>query len=272
MAGTFDRPLAVIGGGAMAEAIVLGAQRSGVLAGPVCVADPNADRRAVFDTAVASGPEAMEWLDGQAGEGAVLLAVKPQMLGAVAQELGEHVGGRLVVSILAGSRSDAVREAMGGACRVVRVMPNTPALIGRSTSAVCVSPSATAADGDAVEALFRGVGDVVVRVDESQMDGFTGVAGSGPAYVFYLAEAMERAAVDVGLPSNAAREIVAETIAGAAELLRQSGDAPEGLRARVTSKGGTTAAATGVFDDAGVHDIVVRAIVAARDRGRELGG
>lgn len=267
----FDRPLAVIGGGSMAEAIVLGAQRSGVLAGPVCVADPNADRRAVFERALASAAEAIAWLEAQPGDGAVLLAVKPQMLEAVGQELSDRVGDRLVISILAGSRSERVRSAMGGVCRVVRVMPNTPALIGRGTSAVSLSSSASAADGDAVEALFRGVGDVVVRIDESLMDGFTGVAGSGPAYVFYLAEAMERAATEVGLPAEDARAIVAETIAGAAELLKQSGEAPGALRARVTSKGGTTAAATGLFDEAGLTEIVVRAITAARDRGRELG-
>ena len=271
MTTTFDRPLAVIGGGAMAEASVLGAQRSGALAGSVCVADPSDDRQAVFGRAVATATEAMDWLDDQGAEGAVMLAVKPQMLDAVSSEIGDRVGKRLVVSILAGSTSGLVRTAMGGACRVVRVMPNTPALIGRGTSAVSVSPSAFAADGEASEALFRGVGDAVVRIDESQMDGFTGVAGSGPAYVFYLAEAMERAAAEVGLPVEHARAIVTETIAGAAELLRQSGDAPVDLRARVTSKGGTTAAATHVGDDAGVADIVVRASTAARDRGQELG-
>lgn len=267
----FMRPLAVIGGGAMAEAIVLGAQRSGAMTGPVCVADPNADRRAVFAHAVVSASQAIEWLDDQGRDGAVMLAVKPQMLDAVGEEIGRHVGDRLVVSILAGSRAERVCGVLGGRCRVVRVMPNTPALIGRGTSAVSASSGATAADVDAVDAMFRGVGDVVVRIDEALMDGFTGVAGSGPAYVFYLAEAMERAAAEVGLAADDARAVVAETIAGAAELLKQSGNAPEVLRARVTSKGGTTAAATDVFDETRLMDIVVRAIEAARDRGRELG-
>ncbi|MEL6497580.1 MAG: pyrroline-5-carboxylate reductase [Planctomycetota bacterium] len=268
---TFDRPLTVIGGGAMAEAIVLGAQRSGVLAGPVCVADPDEQRRAVFERAVSSASAAIEWLDAQPGDGVVMLAVKPQMLEAVAREIGDRIGDRLVVSILAGMTSSRLRVAMGGSCRVVRVMPNTPALISRGTSAVSVSAHANADDGDAVTALFRGVGDVVVHLDESLMDGFTGVAGSGPAYVFYLAEAMERAAAHVGLPKDQVRAIVAETIAGAAELLRTADRSPTTLRARVTSKGGTTAAATGVFDDAGLSDVIVRAVTAARDRGRQLG-
>ncbi len=275
MAASFDRPMAVIGGGAMAEAIVLGAGGAGVLGGAVCVADPNADRRAVFERAVSTATEAMAWLDAEEhspGEGVVLLAVKPQMLGSVGDEIARLVRGRLVVSILAGAVSDGVRRAMGGECRVVRVMPNTPARIGRGTTAVSVSSNATAQDGDAVETLFRGVGDAVVRLDESLMDAFTAVAGSGPAYVFYLAEAMERAAGEVGLPAPEVRRIVAETISGAAELLSQSGESPEVLRARVTSKGGTTAAATGVFDEAGLSEIVARAITAARDRGRELGG
>lgn len=271
MGSRFELPLAVIGGGAMAEAIVLGAQRAGVLTGPVCVADPNPDRLAVFGGGVSSAGEAMRWLDEQSSPGAVMLAIKPQMLEAVGVEIGGAVGHRLVVSILAGSLSGTVRRGMGGRCRVVRVMPNTPALIGRGTSAVCPSAEADDRDTQLVEALFRGVGDVVVRLSEEQMDGFTGVAGSGPAYLFYLAEAMERAAVEVGIPVADARAIVAETLAGSAELLRQSGESSRDLRSRVTSKGGTTAAATGVFDVAGLDEVVVRAIVAARDRGRELG-
>lgn len=256
----------------MAEAIVLGARQSGALTAEVCVADPNTDRHPVFGGGVRSATEAIEWLDTRPSNAAILLAFKPQVLDEVGAEIGHAVGDRLVISILAGCGTDRVRQAMGGRCPVVRAMPNTPAFVGRGTTAIAVGPAAADADTTAAESLFRGVGSVVVRLDESLIDAFTGVAGSGPAYLFYLAQAMERAAVDLGLPAADAGTIVAETLAGAAELLRRSGDPPADLRSRVTSKGGTTAAATTVFDEAGLMKTVVRAITAARDRGRELGG
>ena len=266
----------VIGGGAMASAILGGAGASGALPAEVCVVDPNPDKRTEFRLVVASAAEGLAWLracETRTGRsGVLLLAVKPQMLASVRDELGPAgIGERLVISILAGVPGAVVRRELGGRCRVVRVMPNTPAQIRRGVSAVSSSAGATTEDAAFARALFRGVGDVVIDLAEDQMDAFTGVAGSGPAYVFYLAEAMERAATEIGLPTEHVRAIVTETIAGAAELLRSSGDAPSELRGRVTSKGGTTAAATSVFDESGLTQIVVRAITAARDRGRELG-
>ena len=266
--------LAVIGGGAMAHAILEGAEASGRLTGRVCVAEPDEDRRAGFSCAVASAGEAMRWLaehEDEPGVGQVMLAVKPQMLDAVAAEVRGLVGGRVVISILAGIRGERVRSELGGRCRVIRVMPNTPAQIGRGTTAVSVSAGACEDDAAFALSLFRGVGDVVVRIDEALMDGFTAVAGSGPAYVFYLAEAMQRGAEAVGFDPAMAREIVTETILGAAELLKRDGSSANELRARVTSKKGTTQAATDSFDASGVADSIVRGIIAARDRGIELG-
>ncbi|MEM1071342.1 MAG: pyrroline-5-carboxylate reductase [Planctomycetota bacterium] len=270
--------LAVIGGGAMAGAILSGAADAAVLPARVCVAEPDGSRRAAFATTVASVVEAVSWLENtevSPGSGQMLLAVKPQAFPGVVGELADagcDVGTRTVISILAGTRGATLREGLGGSVRVIRVMPNTPAQIGRGTTAIAVSAGATDADAAFARRLFRGVGSVVVDLEESQMDAFTAVAGSGPAYVFSLAEAMERAGAEVGLPAEHIRAIVAETIAGSAELLSCSSDDPATLRQRVTSKGGTTAAALSVLDEAGVGDAFVRAIEAARDRGRELGG
>ena len=266
--------LAVIGGGAMAQAILSGAQQAGVLTGKVCVADPNEACRIRFETAAASAAEALAWLaanERTPGSGQVMLAVKPQMLGDVAAEIAGLVGGRVVISILAGTNGDSIRSSLGGGCKVVRVMPNTPAQIRRGTTAIAISAGASDEDAEFAERLFHAVGDVVVRLDESMMDAFTAVAGSGPAYVFYLAEAMRRGALEVGLDAETADCIVTETIAGAAELLKSDGATAAELRARVTSKKGTTQAATDSFDASGVADAIVRGIVAARNRGVRLG-
>ncbi|MGP1272902.1 MAG: pyrroline-5-carboxylate reductase [Phycisphaerales bacterium] len=273
------RAMLVVGGGAMASAILAGSGDGGGLPERVCVVDPNPDRRAGFRESAADLAEGLAWLDSNTSEStsAVLLAVKPQMLAAVNGELerlrGEtRLGDRLVISILAGTTLSTLQGFAGPRAAVVRVMPNTPAQIGMGASAIAVGASAARPDIAWVRRLFRGVGDLVLELDEALMDAFTAVAGSGPAYVFYLAEAMQRGAVAVGLTEVDARRIVMQTLAGAAELLRRSSESPAELRARVTSRGGTTAAAVAVLDEQGVFDTVARAIEAARDRGRELGG
>ncbi len=265
--------LAVIGGGAMASAILTGAAQAGVL-GKVCVADPNESKRATFPHAVPSAAEAIAWLDSNEAApntGQIMLAVKPQMLGTVASEISALVRERVVISILAGLPGERIRQSLGGTCRVVRVMPNTPAQVRKGTTAIALAAGATEADAAFAERLFRAVGDVVVRLDESMMDAFTAVAGSGPAYLFYLVEAMQRGAIEVGFDAETARAIAEQTVFGAVELLKSDGSPASQLRARVTSKKGTTQAATDTFDEQGVMDAIVRGIVAARDRGVELG-
>lgn len=266
-------PLAVIGGGAMASAILRGASDAGAL-GPVCVAEPDAARRAAFPNAVASADEALRWLAGtETSElpGQVLLAVKPQILPDIARAIAPHVGNRVVISILAGVTTERLRNCLGGRCPVVRVMPNTPAQVRLGCTALALGPGTTDTHAAFAQRLFKAVGEVVIRLDESMMDAFTAVAGSGPAYVFYLAEAMQRGAEGVGFDAETARTIVEQTIIGAAELLRTDGSPAADLRARVTSKRGTTQAATDTFDKLGVVDAIARGIAAARDRGRELG-
>ncbi len=269
-------PIAFIGGGAMARAIIEGAAVSGVLGDCWIVAEPDAGRRGGFERSVASASEALAWLvdaETSPGRGQLMLCVKPQMLAAVGDEIRDALGGgpsRVVVSILAGMASERVRGALGERARVVRAMPNLPAQIGRGMSAIALGAGAEAGDDARARELLEGVGRVV-EIRESLMDAYTGLAGSGPAYVFYLAEAMINAAVELGFTREEALLIVRETIAGSAELMVSSPEHPHELRAKVTSKGGTTAAATRVLDEAGVMDALGRAIAAARHRGAELG-
>lgn len=220
--------------------------------------------------------EGADWLKGIGGSKSVLLlAVKPQMLGdvAAAEGIAELTNRRLVISILAGVPAAKVELALPGS-RCVRVMPNLPASIGLGTTAIAgeSSGSATAADRGFAKKLFAAVGAPPVTVDESLLDAFTAVAGSGPAYLFLLAEAMEAAAKEIGLSPSVSKAIVRSTLAGAAMMLEQSTDTAGSLRERVTSKKGTTAAALDVLAHGEFVKAMSAAIHAARDRGRELAG
>lgn len=284
---TMATRLAVIGGGNMARAIVRGALDAGIVApGGVVVVEPDAAKRGVFSgwgiaTTDRHG-EALARLKAEGGGGGarpiVLLAVKPQMLAEVGAQLRPHWPGAActAVSILAGTTTSSVAAALGlgsvGGARgaVVRAMPNTAASVRQSITAIAPGAGAAAEDLAGIERLFGALGPTV-RIDETLMDAFTALAGSGPAYVFYLAEAMVRAGVSMGFDQPIAEEIVRQTIAGAGTLLRQPGAAaPAELRAAVTSRGGTTQAAVSVLEERAVMRAVIDAVVRARDRGREL--
>jgi pyrroline-5-carboxylate reductase len=271
-------PLAIIGGGNMARAIYLGARDAGVLdESRVVVADPSPEKQALYPGAVDSANAALdrlESMEGGAGEGQVLLAVKPQIFPLVAEEIGERLGAgpaRVVISLLAGTQSATIREALGGTARVVRIMPNTPAQVRRGMSAIAVGDGAEAGDGSLAVTLMEAVGETI-RIDEDMMDAFTGLAGSGPAYVFYLAEAMARAGEAVGFAPDDARRIAEAVVIGSARLLEADGRPASELRRAVTSPKGTTQAGTETLDRLGVMGAFTEAITAARDRGRELAG
>jgi pyrroline-5-carboxylate reductase len=198
-----------------------------------------------------------------------MLAVKPQVFDVVAPALHARVDHRVVMSIMAGVGTERIGRALGDV-RVIRLMPNTPARVGKGITAICLGAGARPGDDALARSIFEAVG-VVEPIDESLMNAFTAIAGSGPAYVFYLAEAMTRAGVAIGFDESTAARIVRATIAGAGALLDASDEDPGALRAAVTSKGGTTAAAIGMLDERDVMDAVVEAGRAARDRGRELG-
>lgn len=264
----------------MGRAILRGGLSGGFLAPDrVVVAEPDREKHAELAragvTVVDTARDAIEWLDGLAGAaaepdgGQVLLAVKPQMLPQVGTEIGGAVGGRIVISILAGTPGAKVRERLGGRARVVRAMPNLPATIGRGVTAVCLSAGAGPGDDEAARGLFACAGPVVTIVEE-MMDAFTALAGSGPAYLFYLAEAMVNAAITMGFDRAEAERLVRATIDGSAALLNASSESPASLRGAVTSKGGTTAAAIAELDEAGVKAWIEHAILAARNRGAEL--
>lgn len=276
--------LAIVGGGNMAQAIVRGGIDAGLLdPRGVAVCDPVEDQRDHFRKlgvrAVEQPGELMAWVRDHDRPGAachLLLAVKPQSLAQVGQQwagllsAGDSGEGRVVVTILAGAPSAKVRAALGSVARVVRVMPNTPASIRKGCTAVARGAGARVGDETSAIELFSALGRVVI-IEEELMDAFTALAGSGPAYVFYLAEAMTRAGIEIGFDAQTAADVARWTVAGAGALLEASSQPAGTLRAAVTSKGGTTAAATSVLDDRKVIDAFVAAIVAARDRGRELG-
>ncbi|MEM6391854.1 MAG: pyrroline-5-carboxylate reductase [Planctomycetota bacterium] len=265
-----DYDLAFIGAGNMAEAIVRSAVRGGVVeAGRVLAVDLSEQRRAVFAGMGCAVSEATE--DSVGGAGQVVLSVKPQVFGAVAMSLaGVLREGQVVVSIMAGLSTAKIAEALGGGVKVVRVMPNTPVMVGHGMAGIALGEHAEPGDDATAYRLFE-AGGKAVRVGESLMDAVTAVSGSGPAYVFYLAEAMTAAAEKLGLGEHA-DVLVRQTILGAAELLSSSDASPTELRRWVTSPGGTTEAAINALTESSFVESVVEAIGRAEARGRELGG
>lgn len=262
--------IAFLGAGNMAEALLRGLLKNGLAnANQLRVTDVTAERRTYFEQtyAVAAGADNVEAVRQS---DVTVLAVKPQVLGKVLREIRDAVGPQqLLISIAAGIPLTAIEGALPPESRVIRSMPNTPALVGRGMTAFCAGTRATSGDMDLAESILRAAG-AVVRVTEDQMDAVTAVSGSGPAYVFYLMEAMHDAAERLGLPDEVARTLITTTVAGAAHLCGQSGEAPSLLRERVTSKGGTTAAALAVMDEEEVRDHLVTAIMTAYQRAQEL--
>lgn len=262
--------LAFIGGGNMATALIGGILNRGGSPRDVRVADivPEARERlqASFGvTAVASAAEAAS------GAECIVFAVKPQQMPSVAPLVAEAARRALVVSIAAGIRTADLGRWLGGHERIVRVMPNTPALVGAGVSALFGLPAVSATERESVERLFSAVGKVLWVAYESQIDAVTAVSGSGPAYAFYLIESMEQAALQLGFDAAAARLLSVETVLGAAKLAEASSERAEVLRARVTSKGGTTERALSILEGHAVKQHFIEAILAAEARSRELG-
>lgn len=259
-----------LGAGNMAEALVKGLLATGAAAADqLTVTDVRAERvqymRDAFGVlGMASNREAC------ADAGVVILAVKPQQLRDVLLDVAPVLrDGALVISIAAGWRTASIEQALGRALPVVRVMPNTPALVGAGVSALCGGSEAQERHLALAESLLAAVG-ATVRVEERDMDAVTAISGSGPAYVFLFMEAMLAAARQHGLSADTARRLVLGTFTGAAKLAEAGGQGPGELRERVTSKGGTTAAALAVFQQRHVSDIVAEAVSAARARSEEL--
>lgn len=262
---------AFIGGGNMARSLIGGLVARGVPATSIRVAEPVPELRdslvrdfgihAFADNAIAAA-DATTWV----------LAVKPQVMRAVCEALAPAAQAvrPLVVSIAAGITAAQLERWLGGGIAVVRTMPNTPALLGAGVTGLFANDRVDAAQRGQVEDLLAATGKTVWIDAEQQMDAVTAVSGSGPAYVFLLAEAMQAAGEAEGLSGEAARTLVQQTILGAARMLVENDEMPTELRRRVTSPGGTTQAAIENFEAGGFRELVARAIRAATERGRQL--
>lgn len=263
--------LAFIGGGNMARSLIGGLARRGVDTRTIRVAEPVA---ALREALVADfGVQAFErGEDAVAGAGLWLLAVKPQMMRAACEPLAAAAQAQrpLVVSIAAGIPVARLQQWLGGGLPVVRCMPNTPALLGAGVSGLYAGEGVDAAQRSRADELLSSAGATVWIDAEPLIDAVTAVSGSGPAYVFLLAEALEAAAVAEGLPAADARTLVVQTLLGAGRMLAEAGEAPAELRRRVTSPGGTTQAAIEAFQAGGLEALVARAVHAARERGAAL--
>jgi pyrroline-5-carboxylate reductase len=201
-----------------------------------------------------------------------LIAVKPQTMEQCLSQMAEAVdASKLIISIAAGITTDFIASRLCEGARVVRVMPNTPALVGAGASAICPGKHSTREDLAETEKIFTALGKVY-KYDESLMDAVTAVSGSGPAYLFLFAECMEKAAIAAGLPEDEVEDLVAQTIFGAARLLIESPESASALRAQVTSPGGTTEAAVKTLGERGFEQSVIAAVLDALKRAGELGG
>ena len=261
--------ITVVGGGVMGEALIAGLLRNSDQAPRVRVVEASPERAADLAQRYPLDVDVIE----RAVQGAdvVILAVKPIDMAAALTSMSQHLApGTLVISIAAGITIATLSGALGPGVDVVRAMPNTPARIDQGLIGISGVEGGSTAALDEAERLLSSVG-VVVRIPEHLQDALTAVSGSGPAYVFYLAENMIDAAVDLGLDRATARAMVHQTILGSAMLLATADEDAVDLRAKVTSKGGTTAAAIAELDRRAVGDAIIAAITAARDRGIELG-
>ena len=260
---------AFIGGGNMARSLIGGALEAGVPPTRVRVGEPSSEQRARLTDEF--GVECTE-SNGDAVENAdvVVLAVKPQVAADAVRAITSRIDGHaVVISIMAGIRTDDLRRWLGVGPAIVRCMPNTPALIGFGMTALFAGSGLTGAGRAHAAALLGAVGETVWVDDESQLDAVTAVSGSGPAYLFLVIEALQAAGIALGLPAETAAALARQTARGAAEMAASGADVAE-LRRQVTSPGGTTAAALAVLEDHGLRDAFARAVAAAAARSRAL--
>ena len=264
-----DLPVTFIGGGNMASAIIGGLIRQGLDATRIDVVEPFEEARASLarQFGVMAQPAVGSFLSRAA---VVVWAVKPQTFRDAAAPVAPLAPKALHLSVAAGISSDSIADWLGTG-RIVRAMPNTPALVGQGMTGLFARAEVDQADRDLIEILLRPTGRTLWVASEQQLDAVTALSGSGPAYVFYFLEAMVQAGIDMGLPAAQARELSIATFQGASHLAAASTDALEDMRARVTSKGGTTHAALVAMEAAGMKASFQAALHAAAKRAGELG-
>jgi pyrroline-5-carboxylate reductase len=261
-----ERALLIVGGGRMGEALLAGLLAAGRAADELAVAEVSSSRR---DELAAAHP-GVTVVPAPIPTAGAVLAVKPADVADAAVAVVD-AGAERLVSVAAGVTTQALERAVGGRLRVVRAMPNTPALVGAGAAAICAGSAAGEEDLAWAEEILGAVG-VVVRVSEKDLDAVTGLSGSGPAYVFLVAEAMAEAGVLGGLTRDVAETLAFQTLLGSAQLLVDRGASPAALRAAVTSPGGTTAAGLRELERHGVRAAFLDAVMAATHRSHELGG
>lgn len=262
--------IAFIGGGNMATALIGGLLAKGYAASQLRVMEiaPEARQRLTHEFGVVATASLTEAL---ASAEVVLLAVKPQQLAEVARQLAPLIASRLVISIAAGIRAGDISRWLGGCPRVVRAMPNTPALIRSGVTGLYALPGVSAEERERAEAILGAAGSCLWVSSEELLDAVTAVSGSGPAYVFYFIEALQQAARELGFDESEARQLAVETFLGASKLASQSQEDAATLRTRVTSKGGTTERAIAALDSAAMKSHITSAVKAAAQRAKELG-
>ncbi|MCX7214116.1 MAG: pyrroline-5-carboxylate reductase [Burkholderiales bacterium] len=271
---TTSRPpsprIVFVGAGNMASALIGGLIARGTAPASLQAIDPSASQRDALGarfgiaTHAASGDPV-----GQAD--VIVMAVKPQQMREAVNALAPQIATQLIISVAAGVRATDLSRWLGGYSRIVRTMPNTPALIGLGATGLAMLAGGTDADRKLAESIMQAVGQTVWVDDESQLDAVTALSGSGPAYVFRFIESMIAAGTGLGLSPEQSRQLALQTVSGAAQLACASSEPVALLRERVTSKGGTTAAALSVFEARGLDAVVAQAMGAARDRSAELG-
>lgn len=262
--------VAFLGGGNMAGALIGGLLNNGFAASQVLVAEVVAETGARLGRQFGIRCNAAvdsDFLDADC----IVIAVKPQQVREAVAPLCSRLGRQLVISIAAGIRLIDLRRWLGGHSRLIRAMPNTPALIGAGITGLCADASIVFGERLAAEQIMGAVGATLWIDDEAMMDGVTAVSGSGPAYVFYFIEALQAAAKELGFSAEQARRLSTETFLGAAKLAASSQEDIGALRSRVTSKGGTTEQALRALEADQVRAAIIRAVHAAQVRGRELG-
>jgi len=262
--------IAFLGGGNMATALIAGLLKTGRRPEDIHVVDIEAQarERLAREHRVSTSASIDTQLQGAE---CIVLAVKPQQMRDVARELAPFLGGALVVTIAAGIRYTDLSRWLGGHTRIVRAMPNTPALTLAGITGLYAPGSVSADDRNRADQILGAAGRTLWVDTEEEINAVTAVSGSGPAYVFYFIEALQEAAADLGFDSDAARLLAIETFRGAVKLAAESTELPATLRARVTSKGGTTERAIAELERSGVRAAILRAAHAAAERSRELG-
>jgi pyrroline-5-carboxylate reductase len=266
---SFAQHMAFIGGGNMASAIIGGLIRQGMRPDQFTVVEPFAEAadKLLKDFGITALPAAGPAL---ARADLVVWAVKPQIFCEAAAPVMPHTQGALHLSVAAGIRTDSISRWVG-TDRVVRCMPNTPALVGQGITGLFACPSVTSTDQQLVAQVIGTTGQYLWVQQESLLDAVTALSGSGPAYVFFFLEAMTEAGVGMGLSAEQAYQLAVATFSGASSLAAASNESPEVLRQRVTSKGGTTYAAISAMEAAGIKPSFMSAMQAAEQRARELG-